>query len=214
MSDFRPPERVKNALDNRKLHLSTRCPGDNTKWSSFTWQLVANNPRLVVWTNDPNDTGESNNYGKIVANLDMPTFTAFLDRLGNLIDHQGEKKEYLENYNFIFPRGVKSETPVLISTLYFGKDKDGLIWVSLVSKNRPIIKFTFGESDFHHFFNGDGSPAGKDAVSQYYAKAYVKVLYGVMETLLVNNWVEPPKKDMPVRNDYGSKNSSSEDIPF
>lgn len=215
MSDFRPPERIKNALDSRKLHLTTRCPGDSTKFSSFTWQLVANNPRLVVWTNDPSDTGEANGYGKITANLDAPTFTAFLQLLGEVIDSPGEKKEYLENRNYIFPKGVRSETPVLISTLYCGKDKDGIIWISLVAKNRPIIKFTFGEGEFHHFFNGDGTPADKAKVSQRYARAYIKLLYGIMETLLVNLWVEPPKRDYPGKKDNSNGVSNqNDDIPF
>ena len=211
----KPTERIKNALDHRKLQLTTRCPGDDSKWSTFMWTVVSNNPRLIVWTNDPADIGESNNYGKIVGNFDAPTFTAFLQSLGTIIEGANDTKEYIETYGYIFPRGVRSEHPVLTSTLYFGKDKDGIIWVSLVAKNRPIIKFTFGEGEFHHFFNGDGTPADKSKVSKLYARAYITLLYGIMEQLLVSLYVAPP----PVENKGGYKNQSNTavvdtDLPF
>ena len=218
MSEFaKPAERVKNALDTRKLHLSTRCPADNTKWSSFTWLIVASNPRLVVWTNDPGDAGEVNNYGKIVANFDIMSFTVFLQLLGEVIDHSGERKESIETYNYIFPRGVRSETPVLVSTLYFGKDKDGIIWVSLVAKNRPVIKFVFGENEFHHYINGDGTPADKSKTSQRYARAYIKILYDVMEQLLVSTYVAPPppeNKQGGYKTTYNNNNTVEADLPF
>ena len=56
--------RVKNALDNRKLFLTAPVPSTDPeakgKYSTLQWMLVKNNPRMVVWTNDPADTGESN----------------------------------------------------------------------------------------------------------------------------------------------------------
>jgi len=222
-------ERVKNILDHRKLSLSVPCPGDTSKNSTLMWMLVANNPRMVVWTNDPNDTGEANGYGKITANLDAAIFTMFLNMLGEIIEKEGEQKEYVTCMNYIFPGGKRSDRPVLVSTLYCGKDKEGMIWVSLVAKNRPIIKFVFGENEFHHFFNGDGTPADKAKVSQRYARAYIRLLYGLMEHLMVTNYVEPPKRDAGAaaaaaggNSSYGNKsqgqrqntNQQDDDIPF
>jgi len=218
MAGFEKAEVVKNALFNRKIQLVAECPADATKQSTMQWMLVANNPRLIVWTNDPADTGEVNNYGKIVANLDTPTFVVFLNVLDQIIDGPNDSKEYVENFNYIFPGGKRSESPVLVSTLYCGKDKDGIVWISLISKNRPIIKFIFGEGQFHHFHNKDGSVAGKDKVSQLYAKAYTKLLYGIMEQLIVSLYEVPPVKDAPKGNSYGGAKTQSkqyeEELPF
>ena len=218
MADFQKVEVVKNALYNRKIQLVAECPADASKQSTMQWMLVANNPRLVVWTNDPADTGESNGYGKITANLDMPTFVVFMNILADIIDGANDSKQYVENSNYIFPGGKRSDTPVLVSTLYCGKDKDGIVWISLIAKNRPIIKFVFGEGQFHHFHEKDGSPASKDKVSQLYAKAYTKLLYDMMEQLVVDLYVEPEKKDAPKGNSYGGAKSQSksydEDLPF
>ena len=219
MADYTRVERVKNALDNRKIQLSAKCPADDSKYSTMMWMLVANNPRLVVWTNDPSDTGEANNYGKIQANLDLPTFVVFLNVLADVIDGANDSKQYVENYNYIFPGGKRSDSPVLISTLYCGKDKDGIVWMSLIAKNRPAIKFVFGEGQFHHFHNKDGSAAEKSKVSQLYAAAHIRILYGFMEQLAVSNYVEPEKKDTDKKGGYNnnkqaSKSFESEELPF
>lgn len=220
--DFTPPPRIKNALDNRKLALFAPCPAKPEVKSSLMWMLVANNPRMVVWTNDPNDTGKSNGFGKITANLDMPVFVTYLQMLSDIIEHDGEIRQSIDCLNYTFFTGKRSEKPELVSTIWVGKDKDGIIWTSLVAKNRPKIKFTFGNNDFHHYMNGDGSPMAASVVSQLFAKAYVKVMYGVMEHLLVTNFVEPEKKDKPAyggdkgrsNNSYNNSNDSDDDIPF
>lgn len=196
--DFRPPERVKNALDNRKLSMSVPCPGAQGKWSSLQWGLYANNPRITVFTNDPNDTGADKGYGKISANLDLPVFAAFLCELDKIIMGPEDVKVGIENKNFIFPGGKRSEKPVVVSTLWFGKNKEGEVWMSVVARDRPKIQFKFGAGqDFHHFVRGDGTPYSAGEWSQLCAKGYIRILEEMMPALAVANYVEPPKKDPP-----------------
>lgn len=219
MADFTPVQRAKNALDNRKLNLSCKCPADQSKWSSLIWGLYANNPRITVYTGDPSDQGESKGYGKITANLDLPTFYAFLQAMYEVIDSEGEFKTKLENKNFIFPQGKRSEKPVNVSDLWFGKDKDGIIWISVTARDRPKIKFTFGPTEFHNFVNGDGSQASPAKISKLYAKAYVKILENMMTNMAVDNYVEPPKRDQPAggnRNYSAPKQNTAvdDDLPF
>lgn len=204
--DFRPPERVKNALDNRKLSMSTPTPGNQGKWSSLQWGLYANNPRITVYTNDPNDSGPDKGYGKITANLDLPVFFAFLSQLDQIINGPDDNKVGIENKNYIFPGGKKSEKPVVVSTLWFGKDKEGIVWMSIVARDRPKIQFKFGPSDFHHFQKGDGTPFTAGECSQLFAKGYIRILEEMVPTLAVANYVEPPKKDAPAGgNSYGNR---------
>lgn len=206
--DFRPPERIKNSLDNRKLTLSTPCPGQQGKWSSLSWGLYSNNPRITVYTNHPDDTGPDKGYGKITANLDLPVFVAFLKDLDTVIEGPNDVKRSIENKNFTFFGGKRSDVPAVVSTLHYGKNKDGEVWLSITAPNRPKIQFKFGSGsqNFHNFIHGDGTPFSVAEFSVLTARAYIDILERMMTHLAVNLFVEPPKKDAPQGNRQGGGN--------
>lgn len=191
MADFTPIARTKNALDNRKLNLSTKCPSAEGKYSSLIWGIHSNNPRITVYTNDPNDQKDN---GRISANLDMPVFFSFLAKFNEVIEHDGEIKYKIENKNYIFPGGKRSESPVVVSELWFGKEKDGMIWISVIARDRPKIKFPFTVSEFHKFQHADGSEFTTAELSKMVAKGYLNILTNMMTALAVDNYVEPPAK--------------------
>jgi hypothetical protein len=195
--NFQRPERKKNALDNTKLKMSAPTPGHQGKYANLVWGLYSNNPRITVYTGDPNDAGEQNGWGKISANLDAPIFFAFLKMLHDVIDAPPDTKNKIENKNFIFPGGKRSEKPVVTSELWVGKDKDGIIWISVSARDRPKIKFNFNKSDFHEFYHGNGEPYTPAESSAVYARGYITLLEGLMTTMLDNHWVEPPPRDPP-----------------
>lgn len=198
MSDFKPVPRKKIGLDNQKLSMS--APNSKGKRAGLLWQLINNNPRIVVYTNDPDDQAD---YGKITAALDAPTFFAFLNLIDNAIKAEGEYKEKIDNANYTWPGGKRSETPSVVSSLIVGKDADGLIWISVSAPRRPQIKFPFINPEFHNFFHRDGSPYEKAEVSAIMAKSYLDILRGMMAQLLVTEYVEPkPKED---RNGGGNR---------
>lgn len=234
-NDFRPAPRVKNALDNRKLNLSTPCPGVQGKWSSLIWGLYANNPRITVYTNDPNDTGADKGYGKINANLDLPVFYMLTGLITKAIDYvatadKPDWKDKVENKGFTFFGGKKSDKPAVISSVWVGKDKEGVVWISVVAKDRPIIKFSFAPSDFHNFVHGDGTPYTAGEASVLFADGYVTLLENMMTHMACNNYVEPPPRDPPAGaqrggNSYGGGRSNGggnsgggmemdDDLPF
>jgi hypothetical protein len=201
--NYQAPPRVKNALDNNKLSLSVKCPGDDSKWSNLVWGLYANNPRITVYTGDPKDTGESNGYGKISGNVDVPNFFMLIHGIREMIKVPvtapvDERKFRLECKNFIFPGGKRSEQPVVVSEIYVGKDDNGLLWISVASttKGRPRIKFPFlPQSRFHRYVHGDGSEFPIAKVSEWCAAAYADILTELMPTMLADNYEAPKPKD-------------------
>lgn len=202
MSDFRPAPRKLNALDNKKLRMS--APNKKGKMASLAWMLVKNNPRLVVYTNDPDD--QNNDYGKISANLDAPTFFAFLALLKDAIDAPGQFGEKIENKNFTWGGGKRSDEPVVVNSLIVGKDEDGTIWVCVSAPRRPQLKFPFTSPDFHHFIHRDGSPYTAAEISKIYATAYHSMLSLLAGNLLVTEWVPPdPPKDQNNRGGGGGQ---------
>jgi hypothetical protein len=173
------------------------------KMASLNWGLYSNNPRITVYTNDPDDTRDN---GKITAALDAPVFFAFLELLSNAIKSKTEYRAKIDNKNFIFPGGKRSETPVLVSSLIVGRDEEGVVFISVVANNRPIIKFPFVNPDFHHFFHTSGDPYSKAEVSTLMAMAYLKMMTTMMTVAMDTNYTPPkPREDSPQGNSYGKQ---------
>lgn len=191
------PPRKKIALDNRKLSLFAPCPSAPGKTASLSWRLVSNNPRITVYTNDPADMTEKNGNGLIAAALDAPIFFMLMRLMYNIIDAAPGTKEKIENKNFIFPGGKRSEKPVVVSEIIVGKDDDGVVFISVVAydKQRPRIKFELLPSEFHSLYHQNGQQFTKGEASALYARGYIQCLEGLMSHLLVTEWVEPEKKD-------------------
>ena len=196
---FKPAPRVKNGLDNNKLNLT--AVNSKGKKASLLWQLMNNNPRIVVYTNDPDD---QTNYGKIPAKIDAPIFFAFMNLIEQAINAPGEFKGKIDNSNFTWNGGKRAETPTVESSLLAGKDADGVVWVAVSAPSRPQIKFPFINPEFHSFVHKDGTAYSKAETSVLMAKSYLDVLRLMMAQLLVKDYVEPKPKE-----EKGSNRGSS-----
>lgn len=193
--DFKPAPRKKTPLDNKKLNMSAK--NQDGKYASLQWGLFANNPRITVYTNVESD--RDTNYGKISANMDTPAFYSFLGLLAEAIafDTENGTREYkvsIENKNFIFPGGKRSEKPVVQSELFIGKDKEGIVWMGVMAKDRPRIKFNFQLSDFHMLKHGTGEYYSAAEASKVAAEAYWNILSKMLAHMQVSHWVEPEEK--------------------
>lgn len=193
MSDnnSRFPERKKMVLDNEKLRL--RAPNAKGKMASLNWGLYSNNPRLTVYTNDPDDTVDN---GVIRAALDAPTFFAFLELLSEAINSREAFRKKIDNLNFTFPGGRRSETPSVVSSLIIGREDDGTIYISVAAPRRPVVKFPFTNPDFHNFYHGDGTQYSKADISNVYARSYLRMLSTLMTVAMDTNYTPPkPRED-------------------
>lgn len=190
MADFTPPQRKKNALDNNKLKLSTPCPTAPGKNSSLVWGVYSNNPRLTVYTGDPEDSGERNGYGAIKANLDGPVFYTFLEICKKIIAGPPDKKLKIDLLNFTFFGGKRSEAPVVTQEVWVGKDNDGSVWISVIAPNRPKIKFVFSNNTSYNLYHGDGTPLSKEEMSNLFALGYVNMLSNLTANVMVEEYAD------------------------
>lgn len=186
MSDFRPQIK-KNALSNSKIRLV--AANNVGKQATLAFKLKKNNPQLQVYTNEPND---QENYGRIDAALDTPTFNAYLEMIKQAATDPTFKKEIIQNKNFIFPNGKRSDAPVHVSDLMVGRDEDGTIWTAVTAKGRPMIKFLFITPEFHSILGADREPINRGTASKYVALGFVNMLSNIMNMLQVTEYEEPP----------------------
>lgn len=222
---FQRAPRKKNALDNRKLSLSAPCPTAQGKKSSLIWGVYSNNPRITVYTGDPEDTTD---YGRITANIDITNFYALIEMLETVAKNPGECKDKMDNKGFTWFGGKRSELPVVLNSILVGKDADGSVWISVIADKRPMIKFYIMPNDTTSLYHGDGRPYTKAEASSLFALGYCQILRSLVSIVLVNEYIEeaPKKPYVPGggnnynkgnNNSYSKPQSSSEfqdEIPF
>ena len=189
--NFKPAPRPKNALDEYKLRLSAPPAQGATKPASMAFSVVSNNPRIDVYTNVPNDK----NNGNIRAAMDSPTFYSLLELLEKAINGPADNRYSIKNMNHTFFEGKRSEHPKLISTTTVGKDKEGRVFISLIAKDRPLIKFVFLPSMYHSLVKMDGSDFSEAEMSEVYARAYLNLLRNLVADVLTETYTEPKPRD-------------------
>lgn len=186
---FAPTPRTKIALDNNKLNLSAPST-EQGKTATLIWGLVKNNPRITVWTRDSQDMTEKNGNGRIQAELDSPVLLSIIETLEKLIGEAPGTRYKLENKNFTWFGGKRSDAPVVLTELWVGKDKEGFVYLSLTAPNRPIIKFRIAPSSFHTWYTHSGEPVAPEELAKTYAKGYLNILRGIYNHLAVTEFVD------------------------
>lgn len=190
--NYQPPPRKKNALDEYKLRLSAAPVQGGTRPPSLAFSVVGNQPRIDVYTNVPNDKQN----GNIRAAMDMFTFWAMIEALKVVIEGAPGEKLTIPNKNHVWFDGKRSDEPKLISNTIVGKDKEGVVFISVIAKDRPYIKFSLLPTLYHSLVKSDGSEMSPAEISVFYAKGFVNHLPQLVASVADTNYEEPkPKED-------------------
>jgi hypothetical protein len=190
MSD--KPEKIYHVLQSNKIRLSAPCPTAKGKFSTLGWDIYMNNPRFVLDVKDPSLASPEYNFGRVQGAMEPATFYAFLEQLDTAIKSTEEWKTKLELFGNA--KGQPGEV-VALSDLWVGKDKEGCVYLSLISKKDgfPTIKFIFSAPDHRFTKHKDmtGMDLNKADTSVLYAKAYLRMLTVMMGAVLVKDYVKP-----------------------
>lgn len=181
-----------NALAEWKLKLVGERVNGGKKNPTLGIQVYKNNPRITVRTNVEGDK----DYGKINAPMDSPTFFALMALIRQVADGPSGKRYSIDNKNFTFAMGKRSERPVVISTTFVGKNEEGVVYIAVVADGRPKIQFPFLSSSYHVMRTADGSELSKAEASVCYAKGYATMMENLVPHILANEFEV---------NDFGNK---------
>lgn len=180
----------KNALNNEKLTMWAPSPNAPGRSARLEYSLLENCPRITIFTGDPSENSKENNFGKIFGAMDPQSFYIFMSLLEQAANAKEEFKTKIENKGYTFFGGKRSETPVVLSETIVGRDKDGIVWMSVVAPNRPRIKFPFTISEYHNIVRGDGSQPTAPEISSMVAKATVKILQSIYPLVMAKEYVD------------------------
>ena len=231
MSD--KPIKKKTSLNNPKLRLTKKT---EKGYANLGFDLYQNSIHIKVNTNDPALKNQENGFGIITAALDAVVFYIALDVLDTAIHSETEYKVKFENFNHEYVDGKRNKEPTHVNDLWIGRDKAGMIFISVVSRkqNFPVIKFEFDIPDarYHTLLKADGSKFTRSEISVLAAKAFLTLLKEITANVLNSNFFEPPPynpnktsggyngKSQKYTNNYTESNIVSndsiedDDIPF
>lgn len=161
-----------------KLTMFAKTPGVERGNARLQWGMRDLAPRITVFTNDPNDQGA--NKGMIYAGFNAETFMIFLELLKQVANSEEvEIRHKIDTYGMRFEDNVRTNDRILVSELWFGKDRDGIIWLSLIAPDRPKIRFNFTISDWHAIYRTDGNRFSEKDASKLAALVTVDILRNV-----------------------------------
>jgi hypothetical protein len=162
-----------------KFDLFTETPDNPGKRSKLSFSVRDGNPRYTVYTNVPAD--EVNSRGTLYTPFNPETFLGFLDTFEKAIQNGNNTKYCID----CLTNSKEDPTQKVLATkLYFGKDKEGVCWMSLVAENRPRIIFQFKLSDYNRFTHGDGVPFTIAESSEMIALAHIRGLREVVKNMV------------------------------
>jgi hypothetical protein len=191
MSEQELPKIKVNELKSFSLY--TSAPGVQNVTSKLAFCIRDGYPRVTVYTNIPSD--QANNYGIISANMNPEVFYIFLNTLEKAATGPVDTKYSLEcSGMFRNTDGTPPEKRVL-SHLIFGKDSEGVTWISVISTDdsRPKLKFEFAVSNFHRILKGDGTSFTASEISSVQAVATATALKLIYANLVNDYRVAKPK---------------------
>lgn len=191
--NFRPAPRKKNALDEYKLRLSGPVLTDQgAKFpGALAVSVVKNQIHLDVYTNVPNDK----NNGNIRAAMDHLSFGAFLELFDAVLKSPADTAYKIVNKNHTFFEGKRSEEPRVVSTTILGRDKEGVMFIALVAKDRPYLKFDFLGTSYHSIIGPDGQPLSKAEASNFFARGWRRTINNLTGGVAVAEYVAPEPKN-------------------
>lgn len=190
----------KTILNFWKLRLFAPLQEGQTKEAGLSVGVINNNPRLDVFTNIPNDPDN----GKLSAPMNPLAFFTMIEMLYELIDGPADNLKAIDNFT------MRGGEKVKLSTTIIGKDKKGKMYISIVSENRPKIKFPFLPDDWHTFRNKDQTPVDEGELSCKYAKAWANLFSKLVASIMVDTYT-PPDNFGGNKNSYRSKSSAVSD---
>jgi len=196
---FVPPP--KNVLDNPKLRIDgDKLPGGKRR-SQLAFELFRNNPRIAIYYNDESTK-------QTYARMEPDSFYFFLDQLIE-IAHGRRKAIKIRNKHTYDTQGNKLPAPDVVSQTVGGIDEaTGKIFISVVEKDKPMVKFYFEPNFWYNVVDETNTPLADADISKALCLSKVKFLKELYPMVMTRTYEHPERKPPPAGG-YGGGQSSS-----
>lgn len=183
------PQRKQIPLDDQRMKLYGAIVQGASKRPVLTFgyvtrKFVANMASITVKTQVPNDA----NNGNIKAEIPMALMYSIRETINDMLALPGAQERIRGLYTD-FLAGKKMDQPVKYASLIIGKEDDGRIYLALVARNRPSIKFHIAPDDFFREITKDGQEMNTTEYYAQYARGYMNMVFGVYDNLTQSEFI-------------------------
>lgn len=192
-----------------KLRLRADKINGYDKFPTLAVNVHKNNVSITAY---PGNKGEDGRTVSIKAGLDALSFSAVCVAIEDAIVAEPGWKKPVRCYTPRKRNPGETGTPKLLgATVVVGKDKDGCVYISVVQKNPPHVKFLFVPSEYHEILNGEGQLAPLPEVTVLYARAWLAIMRPLVAHVLatdVHDWREEANNNGGGNNNYNRGNNN------
>lgn len=184
----------RRAVNVSRLSLHAPAPTAEGKTADLNWSVFEGNPRLVVYTSDPQEKeNKEKSFGRIQVALDPPDVGLLMVYLKKVLANDTPNFKLglknLNSYNYKTNERYEGD-PQHINDIVVGRDADGVIFIAAVEPDRPSIRFYFGPTKFHRPVKGDGSEFTKKELSEFYAESWIIMVPEVIAALVAADAID------------------------
>lgn len=184
---------MKESIDRSKMNRTIRfipfnlkhdfIKEDGTKDTALFKISIKNGyPRFTTYTSS--EKTDVIDYGKIItAPFDHIMLGVVLDKdFRAVIDSEKAKIKRVDCLNVKWKDGKKTDEVYVQASVYFIKDAEGVVYISLIEDKKTKVKFKVFPNGYVRRYNDDGTPiATEGEISTEYAKKYLDYLLFVLK---------------------------------
>jgi len=128
------------------------------------------NPRISVYT------GANGADSVISFPMDVPTVVTIAHFIKDMAKADHGSKVAVESLTTLYENNQPTTNKKLVSTLYIGKSKEGLVYLSVITEGKPKLVFTIKTSPFHKFMDSNKADISDNIISPIMANGIADLI--------------------------------------
>jgi hypothetical protein len=180
---------------------------NENKRSRLVFSFRDGNPRITVYT------GGTGPNSVISFPSDYPTMVGIINILKDVIVSQPGTNFSIDSLTSVYENNKVTTEKKVVSTLYIGKSKEGLIYFSVISENKPKLVFTIKPSPYHIFKDSEKNVIPNEVISCKIANGIAELILNIISNIVTAYTAEEYdgiRKPTPIKSQQQSFSTSDE----
>lgn len=177
------PNAPKVYVTFERLSLYAERRGDKGA-PKMVFGLLNDNPRITVYTNDPEDKITS---GVIAAGFNPEEIQTVFQVIEQIAEGQPGDRKYCCVYKTEYIDGKPTNNKILRNKLYVGKNQQGIVELCLVEHDRPKVMFAIKMSQYHGIKDAKGNDIDEGLASTMATRSLVSILKDLYRLEAIKN---------------------------